>query len=58
MVVLAKVKYGQVTSLNEWTKKFADLLKMALNSDITAEDVETVELGDEEACLVVKIDVD
>lgn len=55
LVAVAKVEYGQETALSEWTRKFTDLLSSALNSDVRSDEVETVELGDEEACLVVKI---
>ena len=57
-VAVAKVEYGQEIALSEWTKKFASMLSSALSTDVSSDEVETVELGDEEAYLIVKISVD
>lgn len=57
LVAITKVSYGKETSLDSQTKKFADLLATAFNADVSVEDVDAVELGDEEACLVARIDL-
>lgn len=58
LVAIAKVSYGKEDSLDDQTKKFANLLATAFNVDASSEDVDVVELGEEEACLVARIDLD
>lgn len=58
LVALAKVAYGKESSLDEQVEKFADLLAAAFGTDVNSDDVESIELGDEKACLVAKINID